>query len=58
MDNGASSYHRFLNGDESALEEIVSQYRSGLQNFINSIVNNFSVAEDLTEGMLSSKYKG
>lgn len=49
MDNGAGSYHRFLEGDESALEEIVSQYRPGLQNYINSIVNNFSVAEDLTE---------
>ena len=49
MDNGVSSYHRFLEGDESALEEIVSQYRLGLQNYINSIVNNFSVAEDLTE---------
>lgn len=49
MDNGAGSYHRFLKGDESALEEIVSQYRPGLQNYIYSIVNNFSVAEDLTE---------
>ena len=49
MDNGVGSYHRFLEGDESALEEIVSQYRLGLQNYINSIVNNFSVAEDLAE---------
>ncbi len=49
MDNGASSYHRFLEGDESALTEIVSEYRPGLQNYINSIVNNHSVAEDLTE---------
>ena len=49
MDNGASSYRRFLSGDESALTEIVSQYRPGLQNYINSIVNNFDVAEDLTE---------
>lgn len=49
MDNGVGSYHRFLEGDESALEEIVSQYRLGLQNYINLIVNNFSVAEDLTE---------
>lgn len=49
MDNGASSYHRFLNGDESALTEIVSQYRPGLQSYIYSIVNDYSVAEDLTE---------
>ena len=49
MDNGASSYRRFLSGDDSALEEIVVLYRTGLQNYINSIVRNFSVAEDLTE---------
>ena len=49
MDNGASSYRRFLSGDESALEEIVVNYRPGLQNYINSIVKNISVAEDLTE---------
>ncbi len=49
MDNGDCSYRRFLEGDESALQEIVSEYRQGLQNFINSIVNNISVAEDLTE---------
>ncbi len=49
MDTGAGSYRRFLEGDESALTEIVSEYRLGLQNYINSIVNNFAVAEDLTE---------
>ena len=49
MDNGASSYRRFLSGDESALIEIISFYRPGLQNYINSFVRNISVAEDLTE---------
>ena len=49
MDNGASSYRRFLSGDESALTEIISIYRPGLQNYINSFVCNMSVAEDLTE---------
>jgi RNA polymerase sigma-70 factor (ECF subfamily) len=49
MDNGASSYSRFLQGDESALTEIVSQYRPGLQNYIYSVVGNYAVAEDLTE---------
>ena len=49
MDNGASSYRRFLSGDESALIEIISIYRPGLQNYINSFVRNISVAEDLTE---------
>ena len=49
MDNGASSYRRFLRGDESALAEIVTEYRPGLQNYINSIVNDYAAAEDLTE---------
>lgn len=49
MDNSKESYYRFLEGDEEALTEIVSEYRAGLQNYINSIVNNFAVAEDLTE---------
>lgn len=49
MDNGDGSYQRFLQGDESGLEELVLTYRTGLQNYINSIVNNFAVAEDLTE---------
>ena len=49
MDNGTESYRRFIEGDEEALTEIVSEYRAGLQNYINSLVNNFTVAEDLTE---------
>ena len=49
MDNGSSSYNRFLQGDESALTEIVSEYRPGLQNYIYSIVGDYTVAEDLTE---------
>ncbi len=49
MNIGAGSYHRFLEGDEEALVEIISEYRPGLQNYINSIVNNFVIAEDLTE---------
>ena len=49
MDNGASSYRRFLDGDETALTEIVSQYRPGLQNYIYSVVNDYAAAEDLTE---------
>ena len=28
MDNGASSYRRFLNGDESGLEDIVKMYNN------------------------------
>jgi RNA polymerase sigma factor (sigma-70 family) len=47
MDNGASSYHRFLEGDSSALEEIVELYNKKLILFLNTFVNNLAVAEDL-----------
>lgn len=45
--NGESSYHRFLEGDEKAFEDIVKEYRSGLECFINSYVKNIYEAEDI-----------
>ncbi len=30
MDNGASSYRRFLDGDDNGLAEIISFYNDGL----------------------------
>ena len=47
MDNGASSYHRFLEGDESGLEELVEAYSDNLIFFINSFINNLTLSEDL-----------
>ena len=49
MDNGASSYRRFLDGDDKGLAEIVREYSDGLILYLNGIVNNISVAEDLME---------
>jgi len=49
MNNGASSYHRFLGGDDKALGEIVRDYADGLVLYLNGIVNNISVAEELME---------
>jgi RNA polymerase sigma factor (sigma-70 family) len=49
MENGASSYRRFLEGDESAFGEIIDMYREGLIFFINRFVRNISVAEELSE---------
>ena len=49
MDNGASSYRRFLEGDESGLENIVKMYGDNLMLFINSFVNNLTLAEDIME---------
>lgn len=46
-DRGAVCYKRFLEGDESAFEEILNDYREGLMFFINRYVNNIYVAEDI-----------
>lgn len=49
MDNGASSYRRFLDGDDSAMVEIIRAYKDGLLLYINGLVKNISVAEELME---------
>jgi len=49
MDNGASSYCRFLDGDESGFTELVEMYAYNLIFFINGFVNNVATAEDLME---------
>ena len=52
MNNGVSSYRRFLDGDDTALAETVRDYRDGLILYLNGIVNNISVAEELMEETL------
>lgn len=47
MENG--SYRRFLNGDSKGLEEIVRDHKDGLVFYLNSIVGNLSLAEELME---------
>lgn len=47
MDNGESSYRRFLDGDESAFDEIMKEYRDSLTFFIDRIVRDMAVAEDI-----------
>jgi len=49
MDNGASSYRRFLDGNKEAFAELVEMYAHNLTFFINGFVGNLSAAEDLTE---------
>ena len=49
MDNGASSYRRFLAGDDEGLHEIICAYRAGLILYLNSFVQNIHTAEDLAE---------
>jgi len=49
MDNGASSYRRFLDGDDNSLVEIIRIYNDGLTLYLNSFVNNIPVADELSE---------
>ena len=49
MDNGASSYRRFLDGDESGLVEIIKDYKDGLILYLNGFVSNLHTAEELAE---------
>ena len=49
MDNGESSYRRFLAGDDEGLHEIICSYRAGLIFYLNSFVQNIHTAEELTE---------
>ncbi len=49
MDNGASSYRRFLDGDNDGIVEIIKEYKDGLILYLNSFVKNIHIAEDLTE---------
>ncbi len=49
MDNGASSYRRFLDGDDNGIAEIVGDYKDGLILYLNGYVRNIYIAEELTE---------
>ena len=49
MDYGASSYRRFLAGDDSGLAEVIRLYKDGLMFYINGYVHDISMAQDLTE---------
>ena len=46
MDNGASSYHRFLEGDREGITELVDVYYDGLVLFLNTWLNNLHDAEE------------
>ncbi len=49
MGNGESSYHRFLNGDDSAFSEVIDTYRESLIFFINRYLGNLSLSEEIAE---------
>ena len=47
MDNGESSYRSFLDGDESAFEDIMKKLFRGLVFFIDGFVHDTHAAEDI-----------
>ena len=47
MDNGASSYRRFLDGDKSAFDDIMKELFHKLVFFIDGYVHNIHTAEDI-----------
>ena len=47
MDNGASSYRRFLDGDESAFDEILDLYKDSLIFFLCRYVESIAIAEEI-----------
>ena len=49
MDQGAENYAKYLRGDNAGLEWLVRDYRPGLILYINGIVRDMYLAEDLCE---------
>lgn len=49
MDQGASRYYCFLNGNNDALVEIIRDYKDGLMYFLTGFVGDLSLAEELME---------
>ncbi len=47
MCNGTECYQRFLAGEEGAFDQLMDAYHDGLILFINKLVGNYSVAEEL-----------
>ena len=47
MDHGACSYRRFLDGDESAFDEIMKELFHGLVFFVDRYVHDVYAAEDI-----------
>ena len=56
MDNGASSYLRFLNGDNYRFVDIVKEYNDGLILFLNSIIKDIQIAEEAADDTLLKLY--
>ena len=53
---GESSYRRFLRGDKTALEELVSTYSDELVRFVCTYVKSEAVAEDVVSDVFATLF--
>ena len=56
MDNGACSYRRYLDGDESAFDEIMDELFFKLIYFVDSYVHDIHAAEDIAMDAISDLF--
>ena len=56
MDNGASSYLRFLNGDNDAFVEIIRTYKDGLVLFIDTFTKDIHISEEIADEVFLNLY--
>ena len=49
MGNDADRYRRYLDGDDNGIVEIIDKYHEGLTLYLNSIVDNICIAEELMQ---------
>ena len=49
MENGISSYRRYLDGDDEGLVELMRDYEDGLILYIDSIIHNIAISKELSE---------
>lgn len=49
MDKGEINYQRFLDGDDEGIVEIIRDYKDGLILYINGIIGNITIAEEIME---------
>ena len=49
MDNGSAAYRRFLDGDETALCDVIHTYRASMTAFVRATVHDDTAAEEIVE---------
>ena len=56
MENGASSYLRFLSGEKEGFAELVREYKDGLTLFINTIIRDIHISEEAANEVFLKLY--